>query len=364
MQTKIEMSGASNIICGVRFFEVLKGIHSITGHVCPRAALLSVLYIVVGSLSFGAVADDTRSEWAALSIVDVGEFPWDEDPRFGSMSKSFFRGPDTGSFIYSHWAPTWDTELRPDPLGSHYHHWSEWAYMLDGDFLIQETVNPRQQNGVLNRFTKGTWLDRPAYSLHGGSWATGGARAQNSGTLILYEEGDGSVVTVGPKGDHFKPDFPDKPVPYDPDWQAVEQFTRPWIVDTVADLEWETDTEVAGRLVKWLSDDQTAGFRARLIKIPPGWTAPKGTRKAYFHKANRMRYVLYGDMRVWSFDDPDSVGEVSKASKDFFIYQPAGSIWGYGIEPVTEQGAVWLEVTYAEGVTHGGGKIEEPTEIH
>lgn len=324
---------------------------------------MGALYVVVAGLPFSVFATDASTKWTSLLIVDVGNFPLDEHPRFGSMSKTFFRGPDTGSFIYSHWAPTWDTELRPSPLGSHYHHWSEWAYMLDGDFLIQETVNPGQQNGVLNRFTKGTWLDRPAYSLHGGSWATGGARAQNSGTLIIYEEGDGSVVTVGPKGDHFKPDFPDKPVPYDPDWQAVEQFTRPWIVDTVAGLEWEMDTKVAGRLVKWLSDDQTEGFRARLIKIPPGWTAPEATRKTYFQNANRMRYVVYGDMRVWSFDDPDSAGEVRKVSKDFFVYQPAGSIWGYGDGPVSEQGAVWLEVTYAQGVAHGGGKIEEATEI-
>ncbi len=40
----------------------------------PRAALLSVLYIVVGSLSFSAVADDTRSEWAALPLMS-GNFP-------------------------------------------------------------------------------------------------------------------------------------------------------------------------------------------------------------------------------------------------------------------------------------------------
>lgn len=363
MRITIGLPSISGLFYGARPLEILKGIPLTVGYVFRRAALMGALYVVVAGLPFSVFATDARTKWTSLLIVDVGNFPLDEHPRFGSMSKTFFRGPDTGSFIYSHWAPTWDTELRPSPLGSHYHHWSEWAYMLDGDFLIQETVIPGQQNGVLNRFTKGTWLDRPAYSLHGGSWATGGARAQNSGTLIIYEEGDGSVVTVGPKGDHFKPDFPDKPVPYDPDWQAVEQFTRPWIVDTVAGLEWEMDTKVAGRLVKWLSDDQTEGFRARLIKIPPGWTAPEATRKTYFQNANRMRYVVYGDMRVWSFDDPDSAGEVRKVSKDFFVYQPAGSIWGYGDGPVSEQGAVWLEVTYAKGVAHGGGKIEEATEI-
>ena len=131
------------------------------GYVFRRAALMGALYVVVAGLPFSVFAADARTKWTSLLIVDVGNLPLDEHPRFGSKSKTFFRGPDTGSFVYSHWAPTWDTELLPSPLGSHYHHWSEWAYMLDGDFLIQESVNPGQQNGVLNRFTEGTWLDRP-----------------------------------------------------------------------------------------------------------------------------------------------------------------------------------------------------------
>ncbi len=328
-----------------------------------RAAILSVLYILVGGLPFSAHGEDTKGEWPPLLIVDVQELPWDQDPRFGGQTKTFFKGPETGSFVYWHWAPSWDTTLHPDPLGSHYHLWNEWALSLDGDFVIQEPVSPYQQNGVLNRFTKGTWLDRPAFSLHGGSWATGGLRSQNAGALIIYEEGDGSVITLGSDGDHFKPDFPDKPVPYDPDWKAVKQFTRPWIVDSAVVLEWETDTEVPGRFVKWLSDDLAGGFRARLIKIPPGWTPPKGASRSYFRNASRMRYVLYGEMRVWSFDDPDSAGEAKTVTEDFFIYQPAGSIWGYGNGPVSDHGAVWLEVTYAKGLAHGGGPIEDPIKI-
>lgn len=326
---------------------------------------ISAALLVVGGLYLGLSANavDAKNDWAPLQIVDVRAMPWDEEPRFGALSKTFFSGPETGNFIYAHWAPTWDTTLYPDPLGSHYHLWNEWAYMLEGDFVIQETVNPIQKNGVLKRFTEGTWLDRPAYSLHGGSWATGGVRPQNPGTLILYEEGDGSVVTVGPKGDHFQPDFPDKPVPYDPDWSSVEKFTRPWIVDSAEDLEWEADTEVAGRFIKWLSDDSAEGFRARLIKIPPGWTAPDGTPKTYFQKGSRMRYVLYGDIQVWAFDTPDAPGEATTATSDFFVFQPAGSIWGYGDGAVTKQGAVWLEVTYAKGVAHGGGPIETPIVI-
>ncbi len=332
------------------------------GRIFMGSALLALL---VGWSLSTAAAEDANNERASLEIVDVRALPWDEHPRFLSNSKTFFRAPAGGTFIYSSWEPLWTTRMLPpeEDLGSHYHLWDEWAYMLKGDLVIQEPVSPYQRNGAMYRYVEGTWLDRPAYTLHGGGWATGGLRSQNPTTLILYEEGDGSVITVGPKGDHFKPDFPDKPVPYDPDWRAVKQFPRPWIVDSGADLEWETDTQVAGRLVKWLSDNIAGGFRAQLVKIPPGWTAPEDAPKTTFRKASRMRYMLYGDMQVWSFKGPDGAGEAATVSEDFFIFQPAGSIWGYGAGPVSEHGAVWLEVTYAEGIVHGGGPIEEPATV-
>ncbi len=303
-------------------------------------------------------ADD--GEWSALQIVDVNAMDWDERPRFKTKSKTFFRG-DKGSFVYSRFSPTWDTKpFAGGPLGSHYHLWNEFAYILEGDLVVTEPVSPYQQNGALYRYVEGTWLDRPAYTLHGGGWATGGLRSQNPCVLIIFEEGDGSVVTVGPDGDHYKPDFDDTPDPYDPDWQAVKQFPRPWIVHSATALEWEDDKELAGRLVKWLSDDQLEGFRARLVKIPPGWTPPEGTPRTYFEQANRMRYVIYGNMQVWNFDRPEGAGEATTVTKAFYIHQRPRSIWGYGDGPVTEQGAVWLEVTYAKGLTHGGGEIEQP----
>ncbi len=306
----------------------------------------------------GVVSADAGT-WPPLGILNVREFPWDNVGRFQSRSKTFFKTPADGGFIYSEFAPTW--EVRPPTYGlpSHYHLWHEWGYALKGDLVIQEPVSPYQTNGVLVRFTQGTWLDRPAYSLHGGTWETGGLRPQNPIHLLLFEEGDGGVVTVGPNGDHFKPDFrSSRPEPYRPDWQAVKQFTRPWIVHSGTDLDWETDKEVAGRLVKWLSDDQVQGFRGRLIKIPPGWTAPEGLQKTYFKTANRLRYMVYGSMNVWTFDGPDDPGKPVQVAEDYFIYQPPRSIWGYGSGPVTEQGAVWLEVTYSKGLEVGGGPLE------
>ena len=70
-------------------------------------------------------------------------------------------------------------------------------------------------------------------------------------------------------------------------------------------------------------------------------------------------------MKVWSFrDDEDKSGTTVTVKEDFFIYQPPRSIWGYGNSPVTGlYGATWLEVTYAEGLSHGDGPIETPTVI-
>jgi hypothetical protein len=179
--------------------------------------------------------------------------------------------------------------------------------------------------------------------------------------LLIFEEGDGSLVTVGPHGDHVKPDFPEQqPDPYLPDWKAVKNFTRPWLVDSQSDLEWEADPEVEGRFVKWLSDEMADGFRAQLVKIPPGWEAPAGGGKTYFRHANRLRYVIYGDMKVWMFEDPKVAGKAVNATENTFIYQPPRSVWGYGPGVVSNGGAVWLEVTYAKGLSVGGGPIGEP----
>lgn len=331
----------------------------------PGPGFLRFLVVLLGGLAFATVANTGSTadgEWSALQIVNVNELPYDEAPRFGAKSKTFFRS-DKGTFIHAKWSPTWGTEMRSGGMGSHYHLWNEWAYILKGDLVIQEPVSPYQRNGAMYRYVQGTWLDRPPYTLHGGGWATGGLRSQNPNTLILFEEGDGSVVTVGPNGKHYKPDFPEAPDPYEPDWQAVEQFGRPWIVDSGSALEWEQDPVVAGRLLKWLSDDEKEGFRARLVKIPPGWSAPEGSQKSYFDQADRMRYVLYGDMLVWQFDDPAAAGTPVRVSEDFYIHQSPRSIWGYGAGPVTEEGAVWLEVTYARGLKHGGGPIEDAIAI-
>jgi hypothetical protein len=301
------------------------------------------------------------SGWARVVVVDVDKFPLDAHPRYHSKSRTFFVGPKEGFLVYAIFPPTWDTALPEAGTPPHFHYYHEWGYTLKGDFVLPEPVNPAQKNGMLSHKHEGGWLSRPAYSLHGGSWETGGIRAQFPYHLLIFEEGDGSLVTVGPHGDHIKPDFPgEKPEPYRPDWQAVKNFTRPWLVDSQNALEWEEDPSMPGRFIKWLSDDMADGFRAQLVKIPPGWQPPAGTPRTYFASANRLRFLISGDMVVWSYQDPRDAGQAFHAKENSFIYQPPRSLWGYGRGEVTKEGAVWLEVTYARGLKVGGGPIETP----
>lgn len=317
----------------------------------------------------GSEGSSARQEgWKTVEIVDVGSKPWDASAPYG-RTKDIMTTDKGGHFRYVLFPPTWDTTLRkagtPGNVATpHYHRFHEWAYILAGDYVIYEPATPYQRNPVLYRYLEGTWLDRPAYTLHSGDWATGGVRSQNANVMIIFEEGNVSGA-IAPEGKirrgpssatgEFLTD--------EPDWRKVA-FNHPWIVNSGSDMEWEKDAEIEGRMVKWLSDDPVQGFRAQLVKVPPGWTPPQNVAaKSYFKDANRIRYVLYGDLQVWTFKDSEDTGTPVQARKDFFIYQPARSIWGYGEGPVTDEGAVWLEVTYAKGLEVGGGAIEEATVI-
>lgn len=310
-----------------------------------------------------ATVPATAEQWVPLDVIDVNTHPWDENPRFGAKSKSVLYTAAGGSFIYAEFSPSWNMDQHYDRLGPHYHHWNEWAYILRGDFVIHEPITPGQTNPPVYRFTEGTWLDRPAYSLHGGQWETGGIRSQNPVTMLLFEEGDGSVVTLGDHGDHFKPDFPNvRPEPYLPDWREAADFPRAWIVNSAHEMEWEFDPAMPGRLVKWLSDNRSGGFRAQLVKIPPGWTPPADTAPTYYEQGHVLRYMVYGSMNVWQFDGARA-GQLSEVGENVLIHQRPRSIWGYGSGPVSKEGAVWLEVTYAGDLAHGHGPIPEPRTV-
>jgi len=315
--------------------------------------------------------------WGEIGFVYVPKFPFDgtpgsaiRKPPLGPTSRTIFQSPEAGAdsalpvgqLIHLEYQPTFDSKVPRMGGKPHYHEFWEWGYTLKGDSIMPEPVSPLQQNGMLYRKKEGGWLTRPPYSLHGGSWATGAMRNQLPYNLIIFEEGDGHVINVGEPGaagSYRGRDGGGPPPGTVGDWRQVKQFSRPWLLDSVRDVDWEDDKEVPGRFVKWLDDDMAQGFRAQLVKIPPGWTPPGEWVKTYFENANRLRYMVWGEMVVWQFKSPADAGSAYKVGEDYFIYQPPRAIWGYGPGPVTDRGAIWLEVTYAKGLKHGGGPIEE-----
>lgn len=335
---------------------------------------------VVTKPIIGTITPDSN-RWGEIAFVNEATFPFDgtpasaiKRPPLGPTSKTLFQSPEAGpgsdlpvgQLIHLEYQPTFNTKMPPPGMPPHFHHFYEWGYTLKGDSIMPEPVSPLQKNGMLYRKKEGGWLTRPPYSLHGGSWETGGMRNQLPYELIIFEEGDGHLVVVGKDGAAGKYMSRNGKGPITPefgDWRTAKTFTRPWLIDSVRDLEWEDDPEVPGRFVKWLDDDRTGGFRSRLVKIPPGWTGQAG-HKEYFENANRLRYMVWGDMTVWQFKNPTDAGKAYKVTPGYLIYQPPRGIWGYGTEPVSEKGAIWLEVTYAKGLKHGGGPIEDPKVLH
>jgi len=236
----------------------------------------------------GTITPDPNS-WGTIEFVDVNAFPFDgtpgsaiKRPPLGPTSKTVFQSPEAGAdselpvgqLIHLEYLPTFNTDLPPAGMTPHYHRFWEWGYTIKGDSIMPEPVSPQQKNGMFYRKKEGGWLTRPPFSLHGGSWETGGMRNQLPYNLIIFEEGDGHVIGVGENGEigHYRGRDGNPPAnPEDGDWRMVKRFTRPWLVDSIRDLEWEEDPGVPGRFVKWLDDDMEMGFRSQLVKIAPGW---------------------------------------------------------------------------------------------
>ena len=68
--------------------------------------------------------------------------------------------------------------------------------------------------------------------------------------------------------------------------------------------------------------------------------------------------MLSGDLAVGIQEQPGvSVVEKQTVYKDFFIHRPAKSLWVRAEGSLSIRGAMWLEVTYAEGAQKGNGPI-------
>ncbi len=215
--------------------------------------------------------------WGRIEFVNVRGFPYDGTPDsviprppLGPTSKTIFQSPEAGpnsalpvgQLIHLVYQPTFNTKMPPAGGVPHYHEFWEWGYTLKGDSIMPEPVHPDQLNGMLYRKREGGWLTRPPHSLHGGSWATGGMRNQLPYHLIIFEEGDGHVINVGRNGapGSFRGRDGGPPPPgLDADYRNVDEFRRPWLIDSARDLDWEEDPEVPGRFIKLLDDKHVPG---------------------------------------------------------------------------------------------------------
>ena len=273
----------------------------------------------------------------SMKLIDVNAMGWTAE-MFGGRAKRLFDGPDGSHLDYVTFESNaaWD---RTDPgKGPHYHTYHEWAYCLSGHFVIYEFVHPRQVEGELVHFREGTFMSRPAYSLHAGQGYPRSAFRQGPCVLLNYEEGPSEVLLAGP--DNIPPDVVDWP----------DNFIR----QSATSLEWEPDPDLDGAAMKWLREDPLGGFRAKLRHVPGGWEAPGNQRVTSHKRALRFAYVIAGGMALVVG------GERREVGADWFIEQQPGTVWAWDRGPASGNGCMWLEVTYASGCALSSGKVEEP----
>ncbi len=290
--------------------------------------------------------------WAPLKVKDINAMEWDDRWRMGnqgtSQGKLLYSNEQGAFMLYVYFAPGWDA-INVDP---HYHHGHEWVYILEGDFPLYEFVSPLQKTGTLVSMRAGTWMSRPAYSIHGNRPEVMARQKVPPGSVQLVFFEGGRTISLNPKRSM-----------YSDEWKKVEQFTHAHFQHTASTdvMEWEESAELPGTSVKWLSEDLQGGFRSRLRYAPAGWQHSGAPTRSYFKKAQRFVYVLFGDLKVWTSEGPEDAGETIVLNKDYFVDQPPMSIWGWQDGPLSERGAMWLEVTYAEGARVGRGPIEQAT---
>ena len=294
------------------------------------------------------ILSSSTAPFNSVKIIDTDNMPW--PPPFndrGWKSKVLFDNPETGDRLMIIWVPIG----APGGI-NHYHDFHEWAYWLTGDFVNNEYTSPLQRTGVFQQFREGIFLDRPAFSLHGGE--AGRLDSQVGGTCLIMEEA-GTTYSVIPEDNR-----------YSDDWKKIKQWTVPRIIDTLSDIPWEPFKPVDGVLVKRLVDDQIRGFRATIWQIPAGWEKSAETlfgRAFYNKQAHEFNFVLNGDMRIQTFQTPEKQGEEIVVKKSFYVERPPMSILGIVNGKVSNEGCVWLQVTYGKGTAINNVPIEAPNYI-
>jgi len=285
-------------------------------------------------------------EWKSINITDVGKVPWDDRFRMGkqgsTQGKLLFFNPDGGTLLYVKFNPGWDA----DGSEAHYHSFHEWGYVLEGSFPLYEFVSPKQKKGTLVQMVAGTFMDRPAYSLHGNRSSIMKKQIITPGStqLIFYEKGK----TVSLNKDNKS---------YSDEWKNVDEFFSANFQHTTDTnvMEWEPDEDLPGVMVKWLSDHSSKGFQARLRFAPAGWQNNSPKKMSYNKEGYRFIYVLSGDMKI---EETYSNKTEIAVKEDHLIVQQPMSLWYWGSSQLTEKGVLWLDIEYGKGTIIGQGPIK------
>ncbi len=304
----------------------------------------------IGALGANGVAradaeilTSASSPWQPVRVLDCDAMAWSDPNQLGWRIKTLFSNPDTGDRLLLINIP-----IGADGGTNHYHDFHEWAYWLTGDFVNNEYTHPEQRIGAFQQFREGVFLDRPAYSLHGGE--PDRLESQVGGSCLIMEEG-GKTVGVLPSDPR-----------YSEEWRDVRQWSVPRIIDTIADMPWELAGAAEGSFVKRLVDDQVRGFRATLWRLAAGFqasSAPDFSRAYYYREAHQFNFVLAGDLRIQAYSWPGTEAEVLTLGPNYYFERPPLALFGLAEGTATEGGCVWLEVTYGKGTAISNTPIEE-----
>ena len=304
--------------------------------------LFGVLLI---SLTINQTIFAKEKVWESIEVINIDQVPWDDRFRMGKSGstngKLLFFNPEGGTLLYVQFNPGWDA----DGTEAHYHTFHEWGYVLDGSFPLYEFVSPKQKKGTLMQMKEGTFMDRPAYSIHGNRSSAMKRQLITPGStqLIFYESG--KTISLNKKNKS-----------YSDEWKNVEEFFSANFQHTPDTniMEWEADEDLPGTMVKWLSDHTNMGFTARLRYAPAGWQYESPTNMSYNKDGYRFIYVLSGDMRI---EKSPSNNEELLAKKDYLIVQKPNSLWSWGSSEFTDQGVMWLDIEYGKGTIIGQSPI-------
>ena len=292
-----------------------------------------------------AADSSAAAPYRGVRIIDTDAMPWPAPMNaLGWRVKTLFDNEDTGDHLIIIHVP-----IGSEGGANHYHDFHEWAYWLTGDFVNNEYTHPDQRMGSFQQFREGIFLDRPAYSLHGGEPER--LDSQVGGTCLIMEEGGKSFSVI-----------PGEPR-YSEAYKQVQQWTVPRIIDTLQDIPWEPADGVDGVFVKHLVEDQVRGFRATMWRLSAGWDsaqAPEFARAYYYRQAHQFNFVIAGDMRITGYREPGKPAQTFTLGPNYYFERPPMSMFGLADGQVSESGAVWIEVTYGTGTAINNVPTEAP----